>query len=149
MTAQISQTRFAGGPAGFLVAAGAGILWNAYGAWQFALSFFQTRESLVAAGMTPSQAELYLSLPGWISLAFAIGVSGGLIGSVALLMKRAVALPVFGVSLAGYVLLFAGDTYYGVFANIPSQLVILAVVVAITAALFAVTVHARNRGTLA
>jgi hypothetical protein len=149
MTAQLSQTLQARGPTTLLVAAGAGILWNAYGVWQFALSFFQTRDSLVATGMTPSQAELYLSLPGWISVAFAIGVFGGLVGSVALLMKRVVALPVFGVSLAGYAVLFAGDAYYGVFANIPSQLVILAIVVAIAAALLAVTFHARNRGRLA
>ncbi len=136
-------------PAWLTATAGLGVLWNAYGAWQFAGSFSQTPASLMAAGMTPAQAALYLSLPGWISVAFAVGVFGGLAGSAALLMRRAFALPIFAVSLAGYALLFAGDAYYGVFAGIPAQLVILSVVVVIAAALLWTTVVARGRGLLA
>jgi hypothetical protein len=129
--------------------AGLGVLWNAFGTYQFIRSFSQTKESLMAAGMNTDQAALYLSLPAWISVVFAVGVFGGLAGSVALLLKKSIALPIFTASLVGYILLFAGDYGYGIFANIPTQLVILAVVVTIAAALFLVTLYARNRHLLA
>ncbi|MCZ8183908.1 MAG: hypothetical protein O9322_13120 [Beijerinckiaceae bacterium] len=148
MIAETARTLQASAPIWLPAAAGFGVVWNLYGAYQFAGSFFQTRESLVAIGMTASQAELYLSLPAWLSVVFAIGVLGGLAGSIALLMRRRIALPILAASLVGYVLLFGGDAYYGVFANIPTQLVILAVVVAIAIALFAVSVHAGKRSML-
>lgn len=112
-----------------------GVLWNAYGVYQFAGTFTPAGQAAMTAGMTPAQAELYLSLPSWITVAFAVGVFGGLIGSVLLATRRRVARTVLTASLLGYCLLFSGDTYYGVFAAIPSQLVILAVVVLISAAL--------------
>ena len=127
------------------LAGGLGVLWNAYGLYQFVASFSQTRASLMAVSMTASQADLYLSLPGWISVAFAVGVLGGLVGSVALWMKSARAVVIFGVSMAGYIMLFLGDVYYGVFANIPAQLVILTVVVVIAAALLWASIYAKKR----
>ena len=145
MTEQAITTKT---PIWLMVTAGLGVLWNAYGLYQFIGSFSQTKESLMAVGMTAAQAELYLSLPAWITVVFAVGVVGGLAGSVALLMKKAIAYPIFSASLVGYIFLFAGDFYYGVFDNIPSQLAILIVVVAIAAALFAATAVARRKALL-
>lgn len=136
------------GPIWLWLAGGLGVLWNAYGLYQFIASFWQTKSSLMAVGMTASQADLYLSLPGWISVAFAVGVLGGLAGSVALLIKSRRAVAIFGVALAGYIMLFSGDVYYGVFANIPTQLVILTIVVAIAAALFWVSIYAKRQNLL-
>lgn len=136
------------GPIWLWLAGGLGVLWNAYGLYQFIASFSQTKASLMAVGMTASQADLYLSLPSWISVVFGVGVVGGLIGSIALLMKSARAVAIFGVSMAGYVILFSGDVYYGVFANIPTQLVILTVVVVIAAALLWVSIYAKKRNFL-
>jgi hypothetical protein len=102
----------------------------------------------MAVGLTASQADLYLSLPSWISAAFGVGVVGGLVGSVALLMKNARAVAIFGVSMAGYIILFSGDVYYGVFATIPTQLVILTAVIVIAAALLWVSIHAKKRNFL-
>lgn len=130
------------------LAGGLGVLWNAYGLYQFIASFSQTKASLMAIGMTATQADLYLSLPGWISVAFGVGVVGGLVGSVALLMKSARTIAIYGISMAGYIILFSGDVYYGVFANIPTQLVILTVVVVIAAALLWVSIHAKKRNFL-
>ncbi len=132
-------------PIWLLLAGGLGVLWNAYGLYQFIGSFRQTKDSLMAVGMTAAQAELYLSLPGWISVAFAVGVIGGLAGSFALLMRSAQAVVIFWVSMAGYITLFSGDLYFGVFANIPTQLVILTIVVLIAAALLGVSLYARKR----
>ena len=129
-------------------AALAGLGWNLFGLWQFAGSLRQTSESLMATGMTAEQADIYLGLPGWMTAVFALGVIGGTVGSVLLLLRRRVAVPVFGVSLAGYIALFAGDLAYGVFAGIPEQLVIITCVVLIAAGLFALSLFARKRAML-
>jgi hypothetical protein len=125
-----------------------GILWNAFGVYQFIGSFRQTITSLKETGMTEVQAEMYLGLPTWISVVFAIGVFCGFLGSVALAARRKVATRIFALSLFGYMLLFAGDTYYGVFAAIPSQLAILASVVVIAIALLIVSIRASRRNLL-
>jgi hypothetical protein len=125
-----------------------GGLWNVYGVYQFAGTFTPAGQAAMTAGMTPAQAEIYLGLPAWISVVFAVGVFGGLAGSFALALRRRFAVPVFAASLAGYVMLFAGDVWYGVFAAIPSQLAILAVVVLIAAALFWISRLAVRRGFL-
>ena len=129
-------------------AAAFGVMWNVYGLYQFVGSFTQSGQAAMTASMTASQAAVYLSLPGWISVVFGIGVSGGLLGSFLLLLRRNAARPVFVVSFIGYALLFAGDTYYGVFAAIPAQLAILAVVVLIASALLWVSWLAGKRGLL-
>lgn len=130
------------------VAAALGILWNVYGLCQFAATFTASGQAAMTAGMTPSQATLYLSLPAWISVAFGMGVCGGLVGSIFLFLRRSVSRPVFVASFIGYALLFAGDTYHGVFAAIPAQLAILTVVVLIAAALLGASWLAGKRGLL-
>ncbi len=136
-------------PPFWLKAAGAlGLVWNAYGVVQFIGSFAPTRDSLMRAGMSDAQAAVYLALPAWVSVVFAIGVFGGLVASVLLLLRRGAAVPVAAASLAGYVGLFAGDTYHGVFASMPSQLAILALVVLIAAGLLWTVLAARRRGWL-
>ena len=125
-----------------------GIMWNVYGLYQFVGSFTPSGQAAMTRGMSPSQAALYLSLPAWISLVFGIGVSGGLLGSILLLLRRSASRPVFVTSFIGYALLFAGDTYYGVFAAIPAQLAILAAVVLIAAALLWTSWLAGKRGLL-
>jgi hypothetical protein len=119
-----------------------------YGVYQYAGTFTQAGQAAMTAGMTAPQAALYLSLPGWISVVFAVGVFAGLVGSILLALRRHVARPVFAASFVGYGLLFTGDAWYGVFAAIPSQLVILAVVVLIAAALSLASQLAGKRGLL-
>jgi hypothetical protein len=122
-------------PLWFWGAGALGVCWNLYGLVRFSGTFTPAGQTAMTAGMTPAQAALYLSLPPWIGVVFAIGVAGGLLGSIALLLRRRVAGANFLASLIGYLLLFAGDALYGVFAAIPGQLVILAIVVLIAAAL--------------
>lgn len=129
-------------------AAAIGVLWNAYGVYQFAGSLSATATDLMSGGMTEAQATLYLALPFWMTLVFAVGVAGGLIGSVLILMRSRMAVPVLTASLAGYLALFAGDVAYGVFAGIPQQLAILGVVVVIAAVLLWIARHARARSQL-
>ena len=120
-----------------------GIAWNLFGVVQWALSLGATPESLMGGGLTRAQADLYLALPAWMTLAFAVGVFGGLFGSIALLLRSRRAVPILGVSLAAYLVLFAGDATLGLFAAIPQQLAILSLVVAIAIALSAVAWRTR------
>lgn len=112
--------------------------WNLFGVVQFITSLKRTPESLVAMGMTPAQAATYASYPAWMTVGFALGAFGGLVGSTLLLSRRASAVPVFAASLLGYLVLFLGDITEGVFAALGApQVVILTSVVAIAVALLA------------
>lgn len=129
-------------PLWLTAAALGGIAWNVFGAVQFAGSVTATTESLIASGMTAEQAAVMTGYPAWMTLAFAVGVFGGLIGSVLLLLRRAAAMPVLAASLAAYVALWIGDAVHGVFAALGApQVAILTTVVAIAAALYAASRH--------
>ncbi|AWB49178.1 hypothetical protein HYN69_12285 [Gemmobacter aquarius] len=133
-------------PLWFHAASIGGIAWNVFGAVQFAGSVTATEASLIASGLTAEQAAVMTGYPGWMTLAFAIGVFGGLAGGVLLLLRRRIALPVLAVSLVAYVALWTGDAVHGVFAamGLP-QVVTLTVVVAIAAALFLLARHPAAR----
>jgi hypothetical protein len=124
------------------------VAWNVYGLYQFAAGFTPAGRAAMTAGMTPAQAAAYFALPTWVSLAFAVGVLGGLAGAVALLVRRRLAQPVLTASLVGYLGLFAGDLYYGIFETLPAQLAVLAFVVLVAAGLRWATALAARRGLL-
>ena len=125
-----------------------GVAWNVFGLERFFATAFASHDQLIAQGLSAAQATLYVGLPGWMTAAFAIGVLGGLAGSILMLMRRRWAVPVLSISLAAYVALFAGDWVHGVFAAFPGQFAILSTVVAIATGLLAVAVHARRHGLL-
>lgn len=134
--------------AGLALTAGAlaGIAWNLFGLVQFGLSVTATEASLVASGLTPEQAAVMTGYPAWMTVAFAAGVLGGLAGSVLLALRHRLAMPVLAVSLAAYVALWIGDAVHGVFAAMGTpQIVIVSVVVAIAAALYAASRHPAAR----
>ena len=148
MTALALDPRGARAPAWLWGMAGFGVLWNLYGIHQFIGTLTPTGRSAMAVGMTAAQAQIYFSLPAWTTAAFGLGVFGGLLGSLALVARRAAALPVLAASLIGYAVLFTGDVYCGVFDALPGQLAILAFVVLVAVALLASTWAARSRALL-
>ena len=135
-------------PAWFWGMACFGVLWNLYGVYQFTGTLTPAGRSVMASGMTAAQAQVYFSLPSWMTVVFAMGVFGGLLGSLALAARRALAVPVLAVSLVGYVALFSGDVYFGVFDAMPGQLAILALVVVIAVTLLLTAWAARSRALL-
>lgn len=142
-------TQKIGLPLWFWIAAGLGLAWNLFGAVQFLGSLSATPESLTASGLTAEQAAVMLGYPSWMTIAFAAGVFGGTLGCVLLLLKKRLALPVFAVSLIGYVILYIGDITEGVFAALgASQVVILSAVVLIAAALLWMARHFDRSGAL-
>lgn len=127
-------------PLAILVAGAAGAAWNLYGLVKFAGTLTATPDSLVAAGLTPDQAAVMTGYPGWMTVAFGLGVTGGLAGFLLLLRRHRFATPVLALSLVAYVALWIGDALHGVFAALgPSQVAILTLVVAIAAGLLALS----------
>jgi hypothetical protein len=123
-------------PAWIRPLAALGLAWSGFGIVQFFSTSFKPAGALIAKGMTPAQAALYAGLPGWMTLAFALGVFGGTLGCVLLLARHRLARPVLMASLAGYAVLFAGDIAYGVFAAFgPPQVLILSFVLLVAAGL--------------
>lgn len=133
-------------PLWLTAAALGGIAWSVFGIAQFAGSVAATSESLIASGLTPEQAAVMTGYPAWMTAAFAVGVFGGLAGSVLMLLRQAASMPVLLVSLVAYVVLWIGDAMHGVFAALGApQVVILSLVVAIAAALFGLSRHPAAR----
>ena len=129
-----------------LAAALGGLAWNLFGAVQFAAAVRATPESLIASGLTAQQARVMTGYPGWMTLAFFLGVAGGLTGSLLLALRRPEARSALGVSLGAYVALWAGDAVHGVFAAMGmAQVAILTLVVAIAAALLGVSLRVMPR----
>ncbi len=137
-------------PVWFWLLAGLGLAWNLFGLMRFLDTAFATPEALVAGGMTPDQAVFYAALPAWLNLAFGLGVGGGVLGCGLLLLRRGLAVPVLGVSLGAYLVLFGGDVILGVFTVFGvAQVVILSMVVLIAAGLLWFARAMAQRGLLA
>ncbi|MBC7918992.1 MAG: hypothetical protein H7Y28_14405 [Rhodoferax sp.] len=118
------------------VAAILGLAWNVFGFAQWLSKVQGTVGSMMETGLTLEQAQLYASLPLWMDAAFALGVLGGALGCVLLLLRLPQARAVFALSLAAYLVLYAGDIALGVFAVFGApQVAILTIVVAIAAGL--------------
>lgn len=130
--------------------AGFGALWSAFGVYQFAIAAFSGFDRLVAAGLTEAQAALYANSPLWMDTAFALGTIGGTVGSLLLLAGRKAAVPVLAASLAGYVVLYAGDIVTGVFAAFGApQVLVLSFVVLVAAGLWLTARRAEREGAFA
>ena len=126
-----------------------GLLWNLFGVVQLVQTLQSTPESLAQMGMTPEQAAVYSSYPAWMTLGFAVGAVGGLIGSALLLARRRLATPTFVASLVGYVVLYVGDITEGVFAALGApQIAVLTSVVGIAVGLLVWSRHLAQRGLL-
>lgn len=78
------------------------VLFNAIGVLDFVMSRAQGPDYMVKAGMTPAQIAHYLEMPGWMTIVWAVGVFGAFIASLLLLLRNALALPVFVISLAAF-----------------------------------------------
>lgn len=88
----------------FWVAGILGLVWNAYGAFDYFMSKTRGDEYFASVGMTPAQIAYYHTMPMWMTVVWAIGVWGAVLGSVLLLARSRHSLPVFVASLAAYTL---------------------------------------------
>lgn len=89
-------------PATFWIIGIVGLLWNLMGVGAFYTSLNMGEEALAA--MTEIQRSLYESTPSWAYVVNAIAVITGVLGCIALLMRKAWAIPLFLVSLIAVVI---------------------------------------------
>lgn len=75
------------------------IAWNFLGLLAFVMQLLMTKESIKT--LPQAEQELYLNLPAWYTIAYGIGVFGGLLGSVFLLQRKKISVTLFSVSLLG------------------------------------------------
>jgi hypothetical protein len=91
----------------------AALLWNALGVMTYVMQVTMSDEALGA--LPETERMLYENIPAWVTAAFATAVFAGTIGSLLLLLRKAVAVPVFILSLVAIVVqmfhnLFIADT---------------------------------------
>jgi len=86
-------------PVWFWVVSVLALLWNLMGVGAYLNDAFMSVDDL--ALLTQDQRLLYESTPAWVTGAFAIAVWGGLLGSIALLIRKKWAGTVLLISLIG------------------------------------------------
>ena len=99
-------------PKWFKVVAIIALIWNILGVMNYILTVTMSPEAL--ASMTDKQQAYMESTPIWVISAFALAVWGGFAGTLALVLKKAWAVPLLVVSLAG---VFIQVTYSFLMSN--------------------------------
>lgn len=87
-------------PVWFWLVAGLGLLWNLAGVGAFVNEVF----FLDPATLSELQRSFFENRPNWATTGYAVAVCGGVLGCLALLMRKAWALPMLLLCLAGIVI---------------------------------------------
>ena len=100
----MDETARAGRPLHLWIVGGLGTLWNAFGCYDYFMT--RTRGADYIEGMMhTADGEAIMAyingFPIWATAAWALGVWGGLAGSILLLMRHSMAVPTLAVSLIG------------------------------------------------
>jgi len=77
------------------------LLWNAFGCYDYLMT--QTANATYLGKIPPDQLAYMNTLPSWLTAFWALGVWGGLVGSVAMLMRSRYSVWAFALSLIGAV----------------------------------------------
>jgi len=122
------------------------LLWNIMGLVVFFMSIMMPPELLTT--MPEAQRALVQSIPLWATIAFAVAVFCGVFACIALAMRKAWAVLLFKLSLAGVIIqnfsaFFVQDSYsvYG-----PGGIVMPILVISAAVALLWFSLRARNKG---
>ena len=78
------------------VVGGLSLLWNAFGCFDFTMTATNNADYL--ASYPQELRDYWLDMPAWVWAIWAIGVFGSLLGSIALLLRRKFAYPLFAAS---------------------------------------------------
>ncbi len=87
-------------PTSYWIIAGFFLLWNFLGLTIYYDQVTMTPE-VIAENFSPEQQAFLQNMPIWATSAYAIAVTAGVIGAALLFARKALALPVFVVSLVG------------------------------------------------
>lgn len=97
-------------PKSFWVIAVLALLWNLMGVFQFFGATFML--DAMVEDLPTNQADLYRSIPSWYTIIFAIAVFSGLLGCIAMLLRKKITVVLFGISLVA-VLVAQGYWIFG------------------------------------
>jgi len=86
-------------PKHFWVVAILALLWNAFGCLDYVMT--ETNNEAWLGSFTPEQRAYFRSFPAWAVAGWALGVWSGLLGSILLLARKRLAIPLFILSLVG------------------------------------------------
>ena len=75
------------------------LLWSCMGALDYTMT--QTRNDAYMSMFTPEQLEYFYGFPSWTVAGWAVGVWFGVIGSILLLLRRALAVPTLVLAFTG------------------------------------------------
>ncbi len=78
------------------------VLFNSIGVFDFVMSMAQGAAYQASVGMTPEQISYSQEMPGWMRIAWAVGVFGAFLASILLLVRSKLAMPSFVLSLAAF-----------------------------------------------
>lgn len=92
-------------PGWFWIVAVLALLWNLVGLFMFWQNLMMTPEALAA--LPAEQQQIHAAMPQWVYAFFGIAVIAGVLGSIALLLKKRSARPLLLVSLLAVVVQMA------------------------------------------
>ena len=81
-----------------------GLAWNSFGAFDYTMTKLRGDQHLRDFGMTDAQIAYMAAMTAWMVAVWAIGVWGALLGTILLLLRNRLAVPVFAASLAAFVM---------------------------------------------
>ncbi len=84
----------------FWVIAGAALVWNLLGLMIYIMQVTASPDA-IADVYSPEEAEFILNIPAWATGAYALAVTAGSLASAFLLFRKALAIPLYILSLAG------------------------------------------------
>ncbi len=78
------------------------LIWNSFGAYDYLMT--QTKDEVYMAAFTQVQLDYFYGLPLWAVCAWAIAIWSSVLGSLVLLLRKKVCVPIFLVSIVGLVI---------------------------------------------
>jgi len=88
------------------------LLWNSVGAMDFVMT--QSRNAAYMSSFTQAQLDFYYGFPIWVVATWAIAVWGGVLGTLALLLRKSLAVHLF---LSSFICIILTDIHNFAFAN--------------------------------
>ncbi|WP_053977860.1 hypothetical protein [Mangrovimonas xylaniphaga] len=117
-------------PIWFWIVSVVALVWNAMGVLQYLGQTYQTES--FKSQYTNEQLEIISNTPAWAIAAFATAVFGGILASIALVLRKKAAYPLFLISLIGVVVQMIHNLFlvksvdiYGPFAAIMTGMIII------------------------
>jgi len=89
------------------------LAWNSFGAFDFVSSVTRGEEYFRESGMNQAMIDYYNAMPTWMYVPWVVGVWGAVIGSILLLLRKRLTVPVWGLSFLGALI----SLLYGVVIN--------------------------------